>query len=114
MEEKAITGQVIIVLTEHLTFGTLLIPYMAEQSDDGTWQLIEQAFHASPEAISRMNEAERQAIDIASHYTEKYLMGVYSREKTVSRFLRKLSEDPERIKNNIRHSSRKSYRRCWH
>ena len=43
MEEKAITGQVIIVLTEHLTFGTLLIPYMAEQSDDGTWQLIEQA-----------------------------------------------------------------------
>ena len=102
MEEKANTGQVIIVLTEHLTFGTLLIPYMAEQSDDGTWQLIEQAFHASPEAISRMNEAERQAIDIASHYTEKYLMGVYSREKTVSRFLRKLSEDPERIKNNIR------------
>lgn len=75
MEEKANTGQVIIVLTEHLTFGTLLIPYMAEKSDDGTYQLIEQAFHASPEAISRMNEAEQQAIDIASHYTEKYLMG---------------------------------------
>ena len=53
MEEKANTGQVIIVLTEHLTFGTLLIPYMAEKSDDGTYQLIEQAFHASPEAISR-------------------------------------------------------------
>lgn len=102
MEEKTNTGQVIIVLTEHLTFGTLLIPYMAEKSGDGTWQLIEQAFHASPEAISRMNEAERQAIDIASHYTEKYLMGIYSREKTVSRFLRKLSEDPERVKNNIR------------
>ena len=102
MEEKANTGQVIIVLTEHLTFGTLLIPYMAEKSDDGTYQLIEQAFHASPEAISRMNEAEQQAIDIASHYTEKYLMGIYSREKTVSRFLRKLSEDPERVKNNIR------------
>ena len=38
MEEKANTGQVIIVLTEHLTFGTLLIPYMAEKSDDGTYQ----------------------------------------------------------------------------
>lgn len=49
-----------------------------------------------------MSEAERQAIDIASHYTEKYLMSNYSREKTVSRFLHKLSEDPERIKNNIR------------
>ena len=93
MEEKANTGQVIIVLTEHLTFGTLLIPYMAEKSDDGTYQLIEQAFHAFPEAISRMNEAEQQAINIASHYTEKYLMGIYSREKTVSRFLRKLSEE---------------------
>lgn len=102
MKEKTITGQVIIVLAEHPTFGTLLIPYSAEKSDDGTWQLIEQAFHASPEAISRMSEAERQAIDIASHYTEKYLMGIYSREKTVTRFLHKLSEDPERIKNNIR------------
>ena len=35
MEEKANTGQVIIVLTEHLTFGTLLIPYMAEKSEIG-------------------------------------------------------------------------------
>lgn len=102
MKEKATIGQVIIVLTEHPTFGTLLIPYMAEKSDDGTCQLIEQAFHASSEAIEQMNESERQAIDIASHYTEKYLMGIYSREKTVSRFLRKLSEDPERVKNNIR------------
>ena len=83
MEEKAITGQVIIVLTEHLTFGTLLIPYMAEQSDDGTWQLIEQAFHASPEAISRMNEAERQAIDIASHYTEISDGSLLTRENSI-------------------------------
>ena len=51
MKEKAITGEVIIVFTEHPTFGILLIPYMAEKSDDGTYQLIEQAFHASPEAI---------------------------------------------------------------
>ena len=35
-------------------------------------------------------------------YKRQYLMGIYSREKTVSRFLRKLSEDPERVKNNIR------------
>ncbi len=49
-----------------------------------------------------MSEAERQAIDIASYYTEKYLMGLYSREKTVSRFLHKLSKDPARIKNHIR------------
>ena len=102
MKEKTSDGQIIIVLTEHPVLGILLIPYIAERLSDNTLQLVEQAFHASAEAMSRMSEAERQAIDIASHYTEKYLMGVYSREKTVSRFLHKLSEDPERIKNNVR------------
>lgn len=102
MKERPTNGQVIIVFTEHPILGILLIPYIAERLNDGTLQLVEQAFHASPEAMSIMSEAERQAIDIASYYTEKYLMGLYSREKTVSRFLHKLSEDPERIKNNIR------------
>ena len=101
MKEQAITEQVIIVLTEHPTFGMLLTPYCAEKFDDGTWQLIEQTFHASPETICRMSEIERQAIDIASHYTDKYLMGIYSHEKNVSHFLRKLSENPEQVKIDI-------------
>ena len=95
MKERPTNGQVIIVFTEHPILGILLIPYIAEKLDDGTLQLVEQAFHASPEAMSKMSEAERQAIHIASYYTEKHLMSVYSREKTVSRFLHKLSEDPE-------------------
>lgn len=102
MKEKITNGQVIIVFTEHPVFGILLIPYIAERLSDDTLLLVEQAFHASPEAMEQMNEAERQAIDIASYYTEKYLMSNYSREKTVSRFLHKLSEAPERIKNDIR------------
>lgn len=102
MKERPANGRVIIVFTEHPIFGILLIPYIAERLNDGTLQLVEQAFHASSEAISMMSEAERQAIDIASYYTEKYLMGLYSREKTVSRFLHKLSKDPARIKNHIR------------
>lgn len=102
MKQKTTIGQVIIVLSEHPVLGVLLIPYIAERQDDETVCLIEQAFHASPEAVSRMSDAEREAIDIASHYTEKYLMGVYSREETVSRFLHKLSEDRDRFKNNIR------------
>lgn len=102
MKERANKEQVIIVFTEHPVLGVLLTPYIAEKLSDGTLQLIEQAFHASPEAMSQMTDAERQAIDIASHYTEKYLMSVYSREKIVSRFLHKLAEDPEKIKYNIR------------
>src|SRR3712207_6614024 len=85
MKEYAPTEQLVIVLTEHPVFGLLLIPYTSEKRADGTVLLLEQAFHASAEAMSRMSGIERQAITIASHYTEKYLMEVYSREKTVSR-----------------------------
>lgn len=102
MGEKFFTEKIIIVLTEHPLFGYLLTPYVAEKNNDGTLYLVEQAFHASPEAIAQMSEAERAAIDIASHYTEKYLMEVYSQESIVSHFLRKLSEDIERLKSKIR------------
>lgn len=81
MKERPTNGQVIIVFTDHPILGILLIPYIAEKLDDGTLQLVEQAFHASPEAMSKMSESERQAIHIASYYTEKHLMSVYSREK---------------------------------
>ena len=84
MREKTTNGQIIIVFTEHPVFGALLIPYIAEKSEDGTLQLIEQAFHISPEAVAQMSETERRVIGIASQYTEKYLMNLYSREKTVS------------------------------
>ena len=102
MEKKTADGQIIIVLTEHPVLGALLIPYLAETSEDGTVLLMEQAFHASPETTANLSEAERRAIDIASHYTERYLMGIYSREKTVSHFLHKLSEDQERVKTVVR------------
>ena len=58
MKEKIINGQVVIVFTEHPVFGILLIPYIAERPGDDTLQLVEQAFHASPEAMERMSEAE--------------------------------------------------------
>ena len=102
MKERMTNGKVIIVLNEHPVLGILLIPYLAERLSDDTLQLVEQAFHASPEAMAEMSEPERQAIDIASHYTEKYLMSVYSREKIVSRFLRKLTDDPDKTKNSVR------------
>lgn len=102
MREKPSTEEVIIVFTEHPVLGPLLTPYLAERDENGTYHLMEQAFHASPERFAKMSEAERQTIEIASHYAEKYLMEVYSREKTVARFLRKLSEEPERFKTVIR------------
>lgn len=102
MKEALITSQVIIVLTEHPVLGQLLIPYTAKRTSDYTLEVIEQAFHASPDALNSMNEAEQKAINIASYYTEKYLMGVYSHEKTVPKFLRKLTEDNTKLKERIR------------
>lgn len=46
MKERPTNGQVIIVFTDHPILGILLIPYIAEKLDDGTLQLVEQAFHA--------------------------------------------------------------------
>lgn len=102
MKEAPTTNQVVIVLVEHPVLGLLLVPYTVGRTLDNTLEVIEQAFHASPDALKKMNEAEQKAIDIASHYTEKYLMGVYSREKTVPKFLRKLTEDSNKLKEQIR------------
>ena len=68
--KKALSTQVVIVQKEHSVLGILLIPYTVSRTPDNTLEVIEQAFHASPDAIKKMNEAEQKAIDIASHYTE--------------------------------------------
>ncbi|MDR0892863.1 MAG: DEAD/DEAH box helicase [Mediterranea sp.] len=94
--------QIIIVCTEHPVLGPLLIPYLAIPAGADVLRTTEQAFHASEATIDRMSEAERALIRIAASYTEKNLMSVYSREKVVATFLRKLSEDPERLKNVVR------------
>lgn len=103
MKETSSLHTTVIVLTEHPLLGVLLIPYIAEKTGtEDQLQLLEQAFHASPKVMAAMTEGERKAIDIASHYTEKYLMQVYSQEKTLARFRHKLSNEPEKIKNTIR------------
>lgn len=85
MREKTTNGQVIIVYTEHPVFGILLIPYIAERLEDGTLQLIEQAFHASPEAIEQMNEAERQAIEHRfSLYREIFNGSLFPRKDSIT------------------------------
>lgn len=102
MKETSASPQIVIVLTEHPVLGILLTPYIAERASEETIHLVEQAFHASPETTACMSPTEQEAIRIASHYTEKYLMGVYSREKTVARFLHKLALDPDKLKGSVR------------
>lgn len=114
MKERPTNGQVIIVFTEHPILGILLTPYIAEKLDDGTLQLVEQAFHASPEAMSKMSEAERQAIHIASYYTEKHLMSVYSREKQYRVFYISYPKIRNELKMISVHLSKRNCWRCWY
>lgn len=103
MNETKPSCEIIIVLSEHPVFGLLLTPYMSESaSDKDEIRLTEQAFHASDEMIGQMTAGERKAIEIASYYSEKYLMQNYSNEKTPTRFYHKLSTDPDKVKKIIR------------
>lgn len=70
MKERPTNGQVIIVFTEHPILGILLIPYIAERLNDGTLQLVEQAFHASPEAMSIMRK-RKDKLSISLHTIQK-------------------------------------------
>jgi len=99
MKETTPHSQLVIVLSEHPVLGMLLIPYIAERTTKEELCLMEQAFHLSPKAVAQLSETEQKAIEIASHYTEKYLMTVYSKDKTIPKFLRKLPEDPAKLKN---------------
>lgn len=84
--------KVVIVLVQHPVLGHELIPYTAQEEADNNIRLIEQAFHTSADILSGLSEAERNIIRIASAYTEKHLMSVYSTEKTVTDFLKKITE----------------------
>lgn len=85
--------KIIIVLTQHPSLGALLLPYAAEDMPDGTIQLIEHGGHLPPPIASKLNEVERKTIEIASRYSERNLMKVFSKENVIPVFFKKLTED---------------------
>lgn len=93
MKENQCSIKIITVVVQHSVFGPLLIPYTAQDAPDGTVQLLEQAFHLPDSTIDHLTDAERLVIEIAGSYSDKNLMSVYSKEKTVSAFLKKVSDD---------------------
>lgn len=102
MQQSSFHNPIVIVLTEHPILGALLMPYITERSSENTISLTEQAFHASPKALATMTDVERKAIEIASFYTDKYLMSVYFKEQTLSKFLRKLADPKDKMKESMR------------
>lgn len=100
MPENTSTTKIIIILIQHPVFGYLLIPYTTRKGENDTVELIEQAFHLPAKTRNELSAAEQKTIDIAARYSEKRLMAVYSKEKTVSSFLKKVTE--KEVKEIIR------------
>lgn len=100
MKQTIPSAEIVIVLAQHPVLGHLLLPYTVARRDNEMVQLAEQAFHAPEGLIDRLSAPERKAIDIAAHYTEKYLTAVYSKEKSSSVFLHKLTE--KKYKEQVR------------
>ena len=93
MQGATTTIKVIITLTQHPSLGPLLIPYAVENRSNGTLHIMESGGHLSPDALARLSDVERRAIDIASQYTERNLMKVFSKESVISTFFKKLTTE---------------------
>jgi SNF2 family DNA or RNA helicase len=90
---KTKSVKIIITLAQHPVLGPLLMPYAAEDKPDGTLQVTDPGSRLPPHVASKINEAERQAIEIASGYSEKNLMRIFSKETVIPVFFKKLTED---------------------
>lgn len=89
----------VVTLTRHLILGWLLVPYWARKKSD---EIIEIEEIADTESVLSAQESdiEKDIIRIYSMYTDKYLMSVYSKEKTVADFYKKIQD--KQLKTVIR------------
>ena len=85
--------KIIITLTQHPSLGPLLIPYTAEDMPDGTMRIMEPGGHLPPPILAKLTDLECQAIDIASKYSERNLMKVFSKETVIPVFYKKLTDE---------------------
>lgn len=88
----------IIALSNHPVLGPLLIPYFARTASPGVISVEEQATHAGND--TDLPGMEKRAIAIAQSYSEKNLMQVYSKQRTVAGFLNSVT--PEMLKKQLR------------
>ena len=92
--------QLIVTINNHPVFGPLLIPYLAKEVSPGVLEAEEKATFVEE---NRVSTAEKKIISLAQSYSEKNLMKVYSKERTVNAFLSKLSDPARRepVRNYI-------------
>lgn len=85
--------QLIVTINNHPALGPLLVPYLAKEVSPGVLEAEEKATYVKGGDLST---AEKKIITIAQCYSEKNLMKIYSKERTINAFLAKLSEPSRR------------------
>lgn len=83
-------SKLIVAVTQHLNFGTLLIPYLVKDKGEGVLEIEEQALasHAGDERT----DVDKRILKISQSYTDRNLMKVFSKEVHTADFLRKMTE----------------------
>lgn len=94
IEEKDMSEdrQLIVTINNHPVFGPLLIPYLAREVSPGVLEAEEKATFIEE---GRLSVPGKKIITLSQSYSEKNLMKVYSKERTINAFLSALS-DPAR------------------
>ena len=92
--------QLIVTINNHPVLGSLLIPYLAKEVSPGVLEAEEKAAFIEESRLSAVGE---KIIALSQCCTEKNLMKVYSKERTVNAFLSKLSDPARRepVRNYI-------------
>lgn len=83
-------SKLIVAVTQHLNLGTLLLPYLVKEKEDGVLEIEEQAL-ASPPGDER-TDVDREIMQTALSYSDRNLMKVFSKEKHTADFFRKMTD----------------------
>lgn len=89
----------VVTINSHPVFGPLLVPYFAYKTAPDILKIEENATAKQKQDIA-LSKEEKKIISLAKLYTERYLMKVYSKERTISDFINKLN--PKTHKELIR------------
>jgi hypothetical protein len=90
---------IILTFAPHSSWGYILQPLVVTIEKEG-WLTIRETAGSKNVLLSRMNEASGEIVRLSEKYSDKALMKSYSKDKTVTDFLKKVK--PETIEKDIR------------
>lgn len=93
------TRFLVVTINSHPVFGPLFVPYFAYKTAPDILKIEENATAKQKQDVT-LSKEEKKIISLAGSYTERYLMKVYSKERTISDFINKLN--PKTYKEHIR------------